>query len=163
MRLKRHGRAVARDFGRGGGERQSAGLQEDGARNGSAASERAHASQQHVEGKRLHQIIVRAEIEAFDHVLIRVARGQHQDRRLVLAQAQTPRHFEAVDAGQHQVEQDYVERSGDGEIESIASIVRDGDGVGLLAERLAQQLGHAALIFYDQNLHNRIPHCSGRI
>ncbi len=73
-----------------------------------AASERPQPRQQLGEGEGLGQVVIGAAIEAGNAVAHGVAGGQHQDRRPDPGLAQSPADLEAVDAGQHQVEDDRV-------------------------------------------------------
>ena len=54
----------------------------------------------------LDDVVVGAGVEAGDFVAERVARGQHQDGRARLRGPHAPTDLEAVEAGQHDVEQE---------------------------------------------------------
>ena len=62
----------------------------------------------HVE--RLDEVVVGAGVQAVDPVADRVARGEHEDRHAVAGRAQPPRHLEAVDVRQADVEHHGVRR-----------------------------------------------------
>src|SRR5215207_8726792 len=65
-----------------------------------AAQERAHAGQQLLALERLDEVVVRADVEALHARVERVARGEHEDRGVVLVLAQPARDLDAVHAGQ---------------------------------------------------------------
>src|SRR5688572_17880080 len=62
--------------------------------------------------ERLDEVVVRAAVQTGYTVLQRVARGQHQHRRLQPTGADGTKDFQAVAARQAEVEEDGVERFG---------------------------------------------------
>jgi len=70
-----------------------------------AAKDRLHPRDELPGIERLRHVVVGADLEPDDLVDVLVARGQHQDRD-VGALAQAPADLDAVDVGQHQVEDD---------------------------------------------------------
>jgi hypothetical protein len=91
------------DLTRVGVERQVADLEEGAAARGPAAEQSTHPSQQLLALERLDQVVVGAGVKALHPVLNAVTGGQHEDRHVALV-AQPVGHFDAVDAGQAQVE-----------------------------------------------------------
>jgi len=73
-----------------------------------AAIECPQARYQFIEGKRLHQIIVRAEIEAADSILGLIVRRQNQNMAIIAFAAQSFEHRQSIDPGQHQIENDDI-------------------------------------------------------
>jgi len=76
-----------------------------GAAPGAAADHGAGARQQLVQVEGLHQVVVRADVEAGDAVGHRVARGDDQHRHVAARAAHRLQHLEAVLARQPEVEQ----------------------------------------------------------
>ena len=81
------------------------------------------------------EIIVGADLQSDDPIHLFAARGQHQDRRLS-ARAEDAAHLEPIDVGQHDVEDDGVERravergepvaTGEAALDDEAGEFRDG-------------------------------------
>ena len=71
---------------------------------------RLHARDEHARGKRLFDIVVRAEAETADLVRVAGPGRDHQDGQLFLL-AHLPADREPVYPGQHQIEQQQVERA----------------------------------------------------
>ena len=119
-----------------------------------AADERPQAGQQLGEGEGLDQVVVGAAVEPGDAVLEGAARGQHQDRRPDPFAAQPPAGLEAVDPGQHHVEDDRVVAASDRAIASASSpLAGDVDGQALLAQPAPQQRRHLHLVLDHQDVH----------
>ena len=70
-----------------------------------AAQDRAHARDELARVERLRHVVVGADLEADDLVDVLVARGQHQHRQ-VAGLPDALADLDAVDVGQHQVEDD---------------------------------------------------------
>ena len=73
-----------------------------------AAGQRPQPGDHLAEGEGLDQVVVRTSIEAGDTIVDRVARGEHQDRALDAPIAKAAGDLEAVQPGQHDVEDDGV-------------------------------------------------------
>src|SRR5207247_3329335 len=65
-------------------------------------------SQELIEGERLGQVVVGAEIEAHDLVGHAIARSQDEDGRLHVLAPRLPEHLETVALGQHEIEDDQI-------------------------------------------------------
>ena len=77
-----------------------------------AAQQRAHAREQLLALERLDEVVVGADVEPLHARLQRVARGQHQDRRVVAVVAQALGDVDAVQPRQAEVEDDEVGQEG---------------------------------------------------
>ena len=71
---------------------------------GAAPRQRANSRHQFGAGEGFDKVIVGARFQAAHAVFDGVAGGQQQHRQGVAARAQAPQHFEAVDAGQADVD-----------------------------------------------------------
>src|SRR5437762_12757097 len=72
---------------------------------------------------------------------------------MVAALAKPASHGEAVNAGEHNVENHGVEGMVERQVERFAAGRGDGYGVALLGQALAQQLGHFGFVLDHQKLH----------
>src|SRR6476646_12304720 len=72
------------------------------------AQDRPYARDQLLDAEGLGDVVVAAEGEPADLVLGRVASGEEQDRQVPPAGGQPPGHLEAVEVGQHYVEDQHV-------------------------------------------------------
>ena len=72
------------------------------------AQDRPHARDQLLDAEGLGDVVVAAESEPADLVLGRVASGEEQDRQVPPAGGEPPGHLEAVEVGQHHVEDQHV-------------------------------------------------------
>ena len=118
-----------------------------------ASGERPQPGEQLCVGEGLHQVVVGPGVEARDAVRDAVARGQHQDRRPDAVVAQAPADLEAVDARQHQVEDDRVVLGRARHPEGVLALGGDVRGHPLLPQALADQAGHLGLVLDDQHAH----------
>jgi len=100
----------------------------------------------------LHQVVVRARLEARDLVLERVPGGQHQDRRVApCLLAQLAADDETVGAGQHDVEHDDVVSVGHRKVQAgdaVGGIV-DDEAAGL--EEIDDGLRDVAMILDQED------------
>ena len=115
--------------------------------------ERTHPRQQLLQGKGLGEVVIRARVEAANHVLGRVPRGQHQDRSLHPRAPQLGGQLEAVHLRQLDVEQDQVVLIHVGQVATLGTVPRGVDGMALLLERLPEETGHRVLILHHQHAH----------
>ena len=97
------------------------------------AQDRLHAQHQFARAEGLGEIVVGADLEPADAVVLLAEGGQHHDRQIGSAPAEPPAHLEAVDAGEHEVEHHDVGRA------------RRGGGQGVDAVRRAQHRHAGAL------------------
>jgi hypothetical protein len=76
---------------------QVGGLQDHRLRDGSAPAHRADAGQQNFERERFREVIIGAEVEAGDDILVGIAGCEHQDRGAVMRLAKAARDRKTVD------------------------------------------------------------------
>ena len=97
-------------------------------------------------------VVVGAELQAVDAVLLLATRREHEDgdRRL---RAQQPQHLESADAGQHDVEHDQVE-PGElfaGQLEAPLAIGGGEDAETLPREVVGQGAAQDGVVFDDED------------
>ena len=120
------------------------------------ADERAQAGEQLRERERLDEVVVGAAVETRDAILDRVPRGQHQHRYPDSGAAQPAAGLEAVQAGQHHVEDDRVVLVRLRHPERVLAVGRHVGGEPLVDETPANQARHPQLVLDDQHAHGFI-------
>ena len=104
-----------------------------------AAIEGSQPGEQLLEGEWLGEVVVRAAIQHADAIADRMTGADDQDRRVDALIPHVPADLEAVQARQHQVEDDGVVLDGDGLIDSRGTVLGEIDDVVILAESLQQE------------------------
>ena len=120
---------------------------------GLAPGESAQARQHLAEVERLHEVVVRAGVEAADAVLHVVARGQHQDRHPLLVAAQLTADREPVLAGEHHVEDDGVVVVGARLRERLVAGHGEIDGIPLALKPALQCPQELRIVLYNKQSH----------
>ena len=139
-----------------GSSRKLADLEHRGPLGRCTPDERAQASEQLVERKGLREVVVGARVETRDPVFDGIARGEHQHGRPDFARAQLAADGEAVEARQHHVEDDHVERRCLRHPDSVLPTRGDVDRVSFLAQAAGQQFGELAFILDNEHTHSGI-------
>ena len=106
------------------------------------------ARHQFAHGERLGQIIICAHFETHDAIYLIIAGGEHQNRCGHLL-AQDARHFEAIQFGEHDVEQDEIGFELPGGIKRGASITDGFDGEAILFEIVGECFSQSEFVFDD--------------
>ena len=117
------------------------------------AQQRPHARHQLANAKRFDQIVVGAALEAQHLVAFLAARGEHQDRHILVGTfaADGAGHGDAVDARQHQVEDDQIEGTG---VRADQRVLAVGHRLGLEAleaEVEHDQVANVRVVFDDED------------
>ena len=89
-----------------------------------SAGQRSHPGEQLFEGEGLGQVVVRPGLKGPDFVLDLVAGRQHQDGQVGTLGADPGKGLVAVETGQHDVEQDDVDRLGRRQAGAVLAAVR---------------------------------------
>ena len=118
-----------------------------------APMQRPDAGQELVELERLRQVIVGPGIEPADHVLDRVPRREHQDRRVPAFPPQLGRDLEPVLLREHDVEQDDVVLVDVGQHGALVPVGGDVHHVALFLQPLLDEPGDLPVVLHDENLH----------
>ena len=115
-----------------------------------APAQRADSSGQLLHLKRLGDVVVGACLQAGDHVMRVGARGDHDDRDVAGA-AQLAGALEAVDVGQHQVDQDDVRAVRPEQPQAVFGPVGLDDVMALVLQRQPHRRPDAVVVFDQQN------------
>ena len=96
------------------------------------------------------EIIVRADFEPGNLVRFIAARGEHEHGHIARA-ADFSQHLEAIEAGQHHIENDGVPRLRERRIHARRAGVRGGDGVAEGREVIADERAERAVVVDDED------------
>ena len=116
-----------------------------------APQQRANACEELVQREGLHEVVVRARVEACDPVRDLVAGRQHQYRRVVAAVAQDATDGQPVGAWHQHVEHDHVGRQ---VVDAEQRVVAVDGGVHVVAfepKRALDRLAHVRVVFDDED------------
>ena len=94
---------------------------------------------------------IRADAEAVDPILNLSFRGQHQDGAIEAAFTDPGADFEAIGAGQHDIEDDQIESVFEGEAKTYVAVFGPFDLVSCSFEQIAHGHGDAPFIFDKKN------------
>jgi hypothetical protein len=119
-----------------------------------AAQQRAHAGDELALAERLGHVVVGADAEADEQVGLGVQRGEHEHRDGPVA-LDAAADLVAVDAGQHDVEDDEVGRHPRAQLDAAQAVVGDLDGEVLRAQAGGQRIGDRGLVLHDDDRRRR--------
>ena len=146
--------ALAADFQRIQVVLQFAHFQHAGLHTLATTGQRVEAHFHFLQRKRLDQIGIGTGIEACQLVVQRIARGQHQHRRLLARLvAQLATDLQAVHSRQVEVKNDRVELVHDRQVQPGHTVGREVDGVATLFQIVAEVGGDIAVVFDDEDAH----------
>ena len=120
-----------------------------------AAEDRPHPGDQLADAERLGEVVVGPHLEAEHPIALAGARGEHQDRGVGRLAADLLADVEAVEARQHEVENDGVERPRGGELEAARPVVRQHHLEARVLQVQLHQPRQLALVLDHQNLLRR--------
>ncbi len=86
-----------------------------------------------------------------------VARGQHQDGDPVTRGAQAAGDLQAVQAREHEVEDERVVSAALGPLQPLPPVVGHVNHVPLLGQPAPQQVGQRPIVLYYQQMHRPLP------
>src|SRR5215207_5196961 len=134
-----------------GVEREVADAQRGHAARRAPAQQGAEPGEQLLALERLDEVVVGADVEAFDARVERVARGQHQDRRVVPVLAQPARDVDPVHARKPEVEHQYVGQEGVNLVEGGDAVAGELDLVALQPQRALQHLRDLLVVLHHED------------
>jgi hypothetical protein len=114
-----------------------------------AAIEGPQAGEQLLEGEWLGEVVIRPTVEDPDAIADRVTSADHQDRRVDVLISHLPAYLEAVQTGQHQVQQDSVVLDGAGLIDPRRTVLGQIDDVMILAKPLQQEAADPGVVLNE--------------
>src|SRR5690349_4120789 len=126
-----------------------------------AAYQGGHARLEFPQVEQLRHVIVGARIEPEHAVFQRVARSEHQYRRLHAAVAEPPQHREPVEPGQRDVEHDQVVRRRCERVVGRLAVADEVHRIGRLVQRPRERGGQHGVVFNDQDAHALVSACQG--
>ena len=110
-----------------------------------------HAGKKLADAKRLGQVVVAAQLEPDDLVKLGVAGGKEQHRHVALG-ADAPAYLVAVDAGEHDVEDDQVVFLAECHLDGGVARIGDVHLVAFFGEVVAHEVRDRRLVVDYQNL-----------
>src|SRR4029079_13150678 len=116
-----------------------------GARGGCPAQKRSDTAAEFADGKRLRDVVVRAELEAEHLVELVVAGGEHDDRHGA-ARTQALADLEPVELRQHQVEDDEIDVLALELLERLLAVARLDHAEAVPLERVGEELLDSVLV-----------------
>ena len=106
---------------------------------------------------RLGQVVLGAHLDALDHAVELVERRRHDHRDVaeMRVELQLRQHLVTVELGHQDVEQHQVEVLATQQVERLAAVLREGDGVPLLLQTAAEQKAVHPVVVGDQDRSGR--------
>src|SRR6185437_14713901 len=121
-----------------------------------AANKRLRSRDQLTEVEGFGQVIVRSGIEQLDNGGALVARSQYKNGSLVTAAANAANDTEAVETGQHQIEQQQVVVLKFGHGGTVGAVFGRVDGeAAALAQRLGDVVGQPGFVLHHEHSHEQ--------
>ena len=115
--------------------------------------ERPQPGRELQQAERLDQVVVRAGVQAADPVADLVAGGEHQHGHPDTGLPQPAAQLEAVEAGQHDVQDDRRIGILGRHPQAVRAVAGDVNGMALLLERALDQARHPHLVLDHQHPH----------
>ena len=116
-----------------------------------------HAQVELLEAERLRQIVVGAEAEALDAILLAAERGQkdHRHERQLGARAQRAHQRPAVELGHHHVGDDEIGPELIGAHQPLFAVAGRGDGVAALLQQRRDHAEDPRVVVHDEDARTR--------
>ena len=120
---------------------------------GDPAQQRLYPRDQLFHEEGLGDVVIGAQVEAFEALVEFGAGGEHDDRDGVVPLAQLAQDAQAVPPRQHDVEHDHIVALAGRQLVGADAVGGEVHGVALFLEGLADEAGDLLFIFRDQNAH----------
>jgi hypothetical protein len=111
------------------------------------------AGEQLLDGEGLRHVVVRAAAKAFEHVVFRALRREHEDRLARDLRPHALADLEAVDAREHQVEEDEPEAAAEGFLEPFLAGLDAERLIAVEGEHVAGPRAEGLFVLDDQDVH----------
>jgi hypothetical protein len=125
----------------------------EGVAGGGAAAEDADAGEELAGGEGFGDVVVGAFHEAADLVVLGAARGEHEDGSARTGGAEAAADLHAVESGEHQIEDDEIERIAEAGLEAGDTIADRGDLVPVVVEEVHDSIAETGFIFDHEHAH----------
>ncbi|GAB3874278.1 hypothetical protein GCM10029964_015980 [Kibdelosporangium lantanae] len=120
------------------------------------AQQRTDPRHQLTRAERLGDVVVRAQVQSQQEIVLRGPGGEHQHRQVGLA-PQDPAHVQAVHTGQHDVEDQQVGAVPADLVERVPAVVHDHHGVLLAFQVAPDQLGLFGVVLGEDDVRAHDP------
>lgn len=142
-------------------DRKVGGGEEAGVVAGTSAQDGVESGDQFIGEEGLREVVIGTEVQAFDAFVEGSAGGEEEDGNRAAEFADLAKDAEAVAAGEHDVQNQGIERAGGGEGEGVAAVVADVDDKAGGFQRLADECGDFPLVFSHEHFHGGRLACPG--
>ena len=142
-------------------DREVRGRKQAGVVAGAASEDCVETGDEFVSVEGLRQVVIGTKIQAFDAFVEGSAGGEEEDGNRAAEFADLAKDAEAVAAGEHDVQNQGIERAGGGEGEGVVAVVADVDDKAGGFERLADECGDFPLVFSHEHFHGGRLACPG--
>src|SRR5215469_5852279 len=132
-----------------------------GALAGGATQDRADPGHERLDGERLGDVVVAAEGQPGDGVRRGVAGREEDDRDVVGLRAEPPAYLEAVDVGEHDVQDDQVGLIAGGALQRLLAARPGGHDAAMELEGYLDELADVPLVIDNEHLRDRFTFCHG--
>lgn len=126
-----------------------------------AAQQRTHPGHQFPGAVGLGDVVVRAEVEAEQQIVLGGARGQHQHRHLPVLGPQDAHHVQAVGPGHHHVQDQQVRLPLPDRFQGREAVADGGDRMPFAFQVAAQEFGLLLIVFGDDHMGAHAPYHIG--
>ena len=120
---------------------------------GGAAGDGVEAGDEFVDVEGFREVVVGAEVEAFEAFVEGAAGGDEDDGDGEALVAEVPQDAQAVAAGDHDIEDEGIVGARGGEGVGIVAVVAKIDHEALRLEALADEGGELLVVFHHQDFH----------
>ena len=126
-----------------------------------ASQDRPEAGQELLERERLHEIVVRAGVEAGHTVCHRLAGGEHENGQARALVPEAAAHLDPVEDWHRDVEHDRVGARSRDVREPVGAVLREIDLVALERQRAAQRLAHGTIVVHHEQARGHAERIAG--